>query len=111
MKIETVKIKMTRPKFAIVHHNRDNDENTYFAGFFNEVQCIDTEEESQCWENEDWVDNQDAALFFDWFSEAKAFIANIDEDKQQDCKIILYGYNDMPGFDGCHYFPLKEFKV
>ena len=111
MKIETVKIKMKKPKFAIVHHNRDNDENTYFAGFYNEVQCIGTEDESQCWENEEWVDNQDAAYFFDAFPEAWTCLENLDEDKQPDCKVVLYEYNDMPGFDGCHYFPLKEFKL
>ena len=66
MNIETTKIGCIgpRPLFAIVHYNRDNDENTYFAGFYNEVQCIGTEEESQCWENEEWVDNQDGAFFF-----------------------------------------------
>ena len=113
MNIETTKIGCIgpRPLFAIVHYNRDNDENTYFAGFYNEVQCIGTEEESQCWENEEWVDNQDGAFFFNTYTEANDFLDNIDEDKRPDCKIILYGYGLKRGFDGCYYFPLKEFKV
>ena len=113
MDIETTKIGCIgpRPLFAIVHYNKDNDENTYFAGFYNEVQCIGTEEESQCWENEEWVDNQDGAFFLNTYSEAKDFLDNIDEDKRPDCKIILYGCGLKRGFDGCHYFPLNEFKV
>lgn len=97
--------------FGIIHYNEDNDTNEYFAGFFNEVECIGTEEECQCWEMEEWVDNQDAALFFSTPDEAKAWLANIDEEKQPNCKIMLYGYCEKTGFDGCHYFPLKEFKV
>ena len=113
MNIETTKIGCIgpRPLFAIVHYNKDNDENTYFAGFNNEVQCLGTEDESQCWENEEWVDNQDGAFFFNTYNEAKDFLDNIDEDKRPDCKIILYGYSLKRGFDGCYYFPLKEFKV
>ena len=109
--ITTKKILMDYPRFIIVHYNKDNDENTYFAGFYNEVQCIGTEEESQCWENEEWIDNPDGAIFFSTPAEAREWLANIDEDKQPDCKIILYGNSTEPGFDGCHYFPLKEFKV
>ena len=109
--LATTKVGMDRPRFVIVHHNKDNDENTYFAGFFNEVQCIGTEEECQCWENEEWIDDPEEAIIFPTPSEAREWLANLDEEKRPHCKIILYGKCAESGFDGSHFFPLKEFKV
>ena len=103
----------TDRRYLIVRQNPHNGEVTFFSEFFNEVDCIGTEDECQCWENESWVCDKEQASKFKDYVEAKAIFDNL-EDKSN-CNLIMYGFAvkdgfKKKGFDGSYWFPLKTFK-
>lgn len=104
------KTSMNKSVFIIERENRENSEVSYFGGFFNETDNIGTEDELQCWENEYWFESQDETWHFKSYNDAKDFLAAIQKDKLNFIyRIVLFGWNDKKGIDGCNYRPLKTF--
>lgn len=112
-KIDKCRIGMQNERrYLIVRQDPRNGEVTFFNGFFNEVDCIGTEDECQCWENESWVDDKERASKFKDYSEAKAIFDNLEDNSN--CNLMMYGWAvkdgyDAKGFDGSNWFPLKTF--
>lgn len=97
----------TESGFMIVHKNGKDEK--FFGGFYNEVECPGTEDESFSCGLERWVDRpEDGATMFDTLQEAKDFLAVIQESC---CKIVLYGQGDIENFMlGSYWYPLKEWN-
>ena len=95
-------------RFFIVHRNGEDEK--FFGGFYNETECPGTENESFCWEMENWVDRpEDGAIMFKTLHEARDF-KDFLEDKKN-CVIILYGLGEIENFMlGSYWYPLKEFN-
>lgn len=99
---------MSKHCFVIVRRDESETE-TYFGGFFNETELPGTQNESQCWELEDWFDNPNSAWHFRTHSEARDFLANIDKSIRNQCTIRLYGWNDVMDVTESNWYPLKDF--
>ncbi len=91
----------------IVHRNGEDEK--FFGGFYNEVECPGTENESFSWELEKWVDMpEDGAIMFKTHQEARDYI---DVIQKSCCKIVLYGQGDIENtILGSYWYPLKEFN-
>ena len=99
-------------RFMIVHRDPTPDATEkFFGGFYNEVECPGTEDESFSWEMENWVDRpEDGAVMFAHFHDAKDFLNAIGEDKRDECAIVLYEKGDVENFIlGSYWYPLKVF--
>ena len=98
-------------RFMIVYHDPNTDVETFFGGFYNEIQCQGTEDESFSYDIENWVERpEDGAAMFTTIHDAKDFLEVIDEEKQDHCSIILYGRGDVENFMlGSYWYPLKVF--
>lgn len=94
-------------RFMIVHKNGEDEK--FFGGFYNEVECPGTEDESFSWELEKWVDRpEDGAMMFKTLQEARD---SVDVIQESDCKIVLYGKGDVENtILGSYWYPLKEFN-
>ena len=99
-------------RFMIVHHDPNTDEEKFFGGFSNEVECPGTEEESFSYENEEWVDRpEDGAMMFKTSAEAGDFFLEI-ERPGNECSIVLYGKHDVENsMLGSRWYPLKVFNA
>ena len=95
-------------RFFIVHRNGEDEK--FFGGFYNEIECPGTENESFCWEMEHWVSRpEDGAMMFKTLQEAREFRDCLGDGKN--CRIILYGLGEIENFMlGSYWYPLKEFK-
>lgn len=93
-------------RFMIVHRNGEDEK--FFGGFYNDVQCPGTEDESFTWELENWVDcPEDGAMMFKTLQGARDFKDYLEDKKN--CGIILYGKGDVENFTlGSYWYPLKE---
>ena len=81
-------------RFMIVHRDPDSDAEKFFGGFYNDVECPGTEDESFSWEMESWVDRpEDGAMMFKTLSEARE-IMDVLENYDQ-CQVILYGKGEV----------------
>ncbi len=96
-------------KFMIVWHNPETDEDKFFGGYYNDIEELGTENECQCWEQEDWVDDADIAFGWDSFVEAVEIYNLLDKKMAENSSIILYGKSFSPNFEGSHWYPLKVF--
>ena len=96
-------------RFMVVHKDPVSEEEKFFGGFCNEVECPGTEDESLAWEMESWVDRpEDGAMMFKTLQEARDCLGAIQEGW---CKVILYGKGDVENsMLGSYWYPLKEFK-
>ena len=96
-------------KYIIVRQDPHTGDMMFFKGFFNETECVGTENECQCWENESWVDNEGDAFRFGDFSEAKASLDNLGD--KTNCTITMYGLGQIENMGGSKWYPLKSFKA
>ena len=96
-------------KYIIVKQDPHNGDMAFFGGFYNEVDCVGTEDECQCWENESWANTERDAVKFESFAEAKATFDNLEDNAN--CNVVLYGKGDRQNFGGTEWYPLKTFKV
>jgi len=98
-------------RFMIVHRDTETNIEQFFGGFCNEVECAGTENESFFWGIENWVERpEDGAMMFSNFQNAKDCLDVIDDDKREDCSIVLYGKGDVENFMfGSFWYPLKVF--
>lgn len=109
-KIYTINVKQdSESRFSILH--RDGDDEKMFGGFYNEVQCPGSEDESFSYGLVKWVDRvEDGAVMFKTYQEAKDFLAMIDEPEDE-CAIVLYGKGIMVNnMLGSYWYPLQIFK-
>jgi hypothetical protein len=107
-KIYTINVEQdSESRFAI--HHRDGDDEKMFGGFYNEVDCVGTEDECQCWENEDWTNTERDAIKFESYAEAKAIFDNLEDNAN--CNVVLYTKGYRQNFGGTEWYPLKTFKV
>lgn len=105
---EKIVIKQTEHSRFMIVHKKGEDEK-FFGGFYNEVECPGTEDETFSWELEKWVDRpEDGAMMFKTIQEARDYVDVIQESY---CKIILYGKGDVENtIYGSYWYPLKEFN-
>lgn len=96
-------------KYLIVRQDPATGNMTFFRGFYNEVDCVGTEDECQCWENESWGNSERDAAKFDSFAEAKAMFDNLEDNAN--CNVVLYTKGYRQNFDGTEWYPLKTFKT
>ena len=96
-------------RFMIVH--RDSENEKFFGGFCNEVECPGTEDESFFWGLNKWVDRpEDGAMMFSNFQNAKDCLEVIDDEHRDGCSIVLYGKGDSENFIlGSYWYPLQVF--
>ena len=95
--------------FAIMWRDLETEVQKFFSGWFNKVQNAGTENETQFWEQEEWVDNLEVGVKFDSYRDAKDTLDQIDPDKADFCSIVLYGKGAKMGADGTCWFPLKTY--
>ena len=97
-------------RFMVVHKDLDTDEQRFFGGFCNEVECAGTENESFAWEEENWVERpEDGAMMFKTFQEARDCLEVVSDGRN--CQVILYGKGDVENsMLGSYWYPLKEFN-
>ena len=110
---EKIEVKQNEnSRFMIVHRDQKTNIERFFGGFCNEVECPGTEDESFFWGLDKWVERpEDGATMFDSFQNAKDFMNAIDEEKLEDCSIVLYGKGDVENFIlGSYWYPLKVFS-
>ena len=97
--------------FVIQSENTETDLIEYFSGFFNEIECLGTEDECQCWENEAWTSEINYAEIFNTYSEALSFKNNVQRTSPQyNINILLVGIGAVKNIDGTNFYPLKVFK-
>lgn len=98
-------------QFMIVHHDPKTDGEKFFGGFYNEIECPGTDDESFAFGMESWVERpEDGAAFFKTLQEAKDFLSAIDRENRRDCAIVLYGKDETENdILGSHWYPLKSF--
>ncbi len=110
--IEKIEVKQNEnSRFMIVHRDSNTNTEKFFGGFSNEVECPGTEDESFFWGIENWVDcPEDGAMMFTNLQNAKDCLEVIDDDKREDCSIVLYGKGDVENvMIGSYWYPLKVF--
>lgn len=94
--------------FAITWKDPETDVLMFFAGWFNEVEDVgSTENECQCWGQEEWVDDLEVGVKFNSYRDAKDALDQMDTDKTEFCSIVLYGKGAKMGADDSYWFPLK----
>lgn len=96
-------------RFMIVKYDDQDETETFFAGFCNEVEGQGTEDESFCWEIERWVERpEDGAVMFKHLVDARDFLDVL--DGRCHCSIVLYGKGDVENtMLGSYWYPLKTF--
>ena len=96
--------------FFIMKHDPETDVETYFEGFFNEVENMGMDDESMCYEQEKWCDFPEHAHKFNSYKEALDWYDVLDPDERDFCSIGLFGFHaGKANTSGSKWFPLKWF--
>lgn len=97
-------------RFMLVYHDPETNIEKFFGGFYNETECPGTEDESFCFDFENWVDRpEDGAMMFKTYQEVKDFLGVVGKE-EEDCVIVLYGKGPVENtILGSYWYPLKEF--
>lgn len=82
----------------------------FFGGFSNYTENPGTDEESQSYGVEIWVDvPEDGAMTFDSPSKAREYMDILPSGEGSSCRIVLFGRSEVENtFYGSKWYPLKE---
>ena len=97
-------------RFMIVHQDPNLGMERFFGGFKNITKDPGTDDESQEYGIENWVENPEyGAMAFKSPSEAKEYLDILPEEVASSCRIVLFGRSEVENtFYGSRWYPLKE---